>query len=111
MEHHVVCHMDTLRYGIVHAILLGATLVAEEDNLATMVFKLLQVRHHVLDVYDAPKRLEVVYHRLLPVPCLERGCAIQALCGIPIQHIYSSTHRLAPEPAGKALGLVYAPGG
>jgi hypothetical protein len=37
VEHHVMCHMDTLRDGIVHAIHLRATLVANEDHLMTTV--------------------------------------------------------------------------
>jgi hypothetical protein len=58
--------MDTLRYGIIRAVCLGATFVADEDHLAATVFQLLQVRRRVPYVYDAPKCPEVVHHWFYP---------------------------------------------
>jgi hypothetical protein len=102
--------MDTLHDGIVCAIHLGATLIADEYHLATTVLQLLQVRCHVPYIYDASKCHEVVHHRLLSKPRLEWGHGIHALRQTPVQHIYNNTHRFALELVGKALDLEHAPG-
>jgi hypothetical protein len=103
--------MDMLRGGIVRTIRLGATLIANEYQLAPTVLQLIQVRHSVLDIYDAPKHPKMVHHQLLPMPCLKWGHVIHALRRTPVQHIYSNTHRFTPEPSRKALSLQHAPSG
>jgi hypothetical protein len=101
--------MDMLRDRIICTVRLGATLKANEDHLAVTVLQLLQVWRHVPYIYDAPKHNEVVHHRLLPMPHIERGHAIHAVHRTPVQYIYNSTHYFTPEPSGKVLGLEDAP--
>jgi hypothetical protein len=105
MECHVAHHMNMLHDGIVRVIRLEATLVANEDHLAAMVLQLLHVQRCVPDVYDEPKRHEVVHRHLLPKPCHKRGHVIHTLHWTPVQYIYNSTLHFTPESSRKALAL------
>jgi hypothetical protein len=51
--------------------------VADEDHRAAAIFKLLQPQASVLDMPNAPERLEVVYGWLLAVPCFKWRLAVE----------------------------------
>ena len=96
------------RDRIIGTICLGYLFVADEDHLSAMILQLLLVRRRVLHIHDAPKRLQVMYRRLLPIPHLERGLPFHSLRWHPVQEVHGSVHCLSPELGRQPLCLQQA---
>lgn len=62
----------------------------------------------VLHVPDAPKGLQVMHHRILPVPSLERRHARHTLGWTPVQNVDGCVHRLTPKPSRQTFCLEHA---
>jgi hypothetical protein len=91
--------------GIIEVPRLAPTFIADEHHRLALVLELGQALVSLFDMGYAPKRMEVMYQRLDPMPYLIWCAPVDALSGRAVQDVDRRRHYLPQNSPDTSIAL------